>query len=382
MAFLTRSLPLTLLFGFAAGAFGAAAHAQAAAPTSPAAGAPVRVAIVGLTHNHIYGWFQNLPQHTSDISLVGVSEPDEALRKKYATRYHLPDNILFPSESAMLAATHPDAVLVYTSIAKHREVIEEAARMHIASMVEKPLAITAADAEAIAEISKKYNIPVLTNYETTWYASNRAAAGILASGKIGDARKFVVHDGHKGPAEIGVSSEFLDWLTDPAQNGAGALYDFGCYGVDLSTWMMHGELPLTVTAVTLHIKPKIYPKVDDDSTIVLTYPHAQAIIQGSWNWPFDRKDLEIYGATGYVDTVKQTGLRIRLPGEDAEHTDTAPPIPPPNDDPLHYLVSVLRSHEMPHGDLNSLDTNVAVVKILDAARESARTGRTVTLAKQ
>ena len=106
-----------------------------------------------------------------------------------------------------------------------------------------------------------------------------------------------------GPKEIGVGPEFLNWLTDPQQNGAGALFDFGCYGVDLATWIMHGELPLTVTAVTLHIKPEIYPNVDDDSTIVLTYPHAQAIIQGSWNWPFNRKDMEVYGANGYVDTV-------------------------------------------------------------------------------
>ena len=55
----------------------------------------------------------------------------------------------------------------------------------------------------------------------------------------------MVHDGHQGPKEIGVPPEFLNWLTDPAQNGAGALYDFGCYGVDLMTWLMHGETPLT-----------------------------------------------------------------------------------------------------------------------------------------
>ena len=71
---------------------------------------------------------------------------------------------------------------------------------------------------------------------------------------------MVVHDGHQGPKEIGVPPEFLNWLTDPAQNGAGALYDFGCYGVDLMTWLMHGETPLTVTAVVNHDKPQIYPQ--------------------------------------------------------------------------------------------------------------------------
>ena len=101
--------------------------------------------------------------------------------------------------------------------------------------------------------------------------------------------------------------EFLSWLTDPKLNGAGALFDFGCYGAGLMTWLMNGEKPLTVTAVTQQIKPEIYPKVDDEATIIITYPKAQAIIQASWNWPFDRKDMEVYGATGSVMTVKEMG---------------------------------------------------------------------------
>ena len=81
------------------------------------------------------------------------------------------------------------------------------------------------------------------------------------------------------------------------------------------TWLMNGEKPLTVTAVTQQIKPDIYPKVDDEATIVITYPKAQAIIQASWNWPFDRKDMEVYGATGSVVTVKRDGLLVRRKGE-------------------------------------------------------------------
>jgi predicted dehydrogenase len=235
------------------------------------------------------------------------------------------------------------------------------------------------DALAIQRLSAQVDVPVLTNYETTWYASNTAAYNLLSSGRIGDLRKLVVHDGHRGPKEIGVGPEFLSWLTDPKQNGAGALFDFGCYGVNLATWMMHGELPLSVTAVTQQIKPDVYPHVDDEGTILLAYPHAQAIIQGSWNWPFDRKDMEVYGAKGYVDTVKTNQLRVRLPGDVEEHGETASPLLPPQDTSLNYLVAVLRHRVESKGDLSSLDTNVAVVRILEAARESARTGRTVQL---
>lgn len=344
---------------------------------------PVRVAIVGLTHDHVAGLFHMLAAHP-EVTLVGIAEPDRALWQRYSASAHLADNLYFTSEAEMLKTAHPQAILVYTSIAKHREAIEEAAPLHIAAMVEKPLATTVEDAEAIAALSKKYNVPVLTNYETTWYPSNTAAEELLVSRKIGELRKVVVHDGHNGPKEIGVRAPFLDWLTDPKQNGAGALFDFGCYGVDLATWIMHGELPVSVTAVTLQLKPQIYPKVDDDATVVLKYPHAQVIVQGSWNWPFARKDMEIYGATGYVDTLYEdrapgAKMRVRLPGEADEHVETAAALAEDQANSLSYLVAVLDGRVKPQGDLSALDTNVTVVRILDAARRSAATGRAVEL---
>jgi glucose-fructose oxidoreductase len=347
---------------------------------------PIRVAVVGLVHGHIQGFLHNLPAHP-EIQLVGISEPNAALRQHYIDRTHLPATLFFPTEAAMLQSTHPQAILVYTSTAGHRAAIEQAAPLHIAAMVEKPLATTVEDALAIQHLAQRYQVPILTNYETTWYNSNIAAANMLAEGKIGDLRKLVVHDGHNGPKEIGVAPEFLSWLTDPKQNGGGALFDFGCYGVDLATWIMHGELPLTVTAVTLNLKPQIYPNVDDDSTIVLTYPHAQAIIQGSWNWPFSRKDMEIYGATGYIDTLYEdhnpgAKLRLRLPGESSEHVETAPALASPQDNSLNYLAAVINGTLKPDHDLTALDINVTVVRILAAARLSAQTHRTIHLATE
>jgi predicted dehydrogenase len=272
-------------------------------------------------------------------------------------------------------------VLVYTSIADHRRAIEVAGYYGVSAMVEKPLTISLEDALAIRKTAREHHIHVLVNYETTWYASNKAAYDEVAQRRIGPVRRIVVDDGHQGPKEIGVPPEFLKWLTDPEQNGAGALYDFGCYGADLATWLMHGETPLTVTAVVNHDKPEIYPRVDDDATIVLQYPHAQAVIQASWNWPFSRKDIEVYGATGYAITVGADKLRVRREGDAEERLTTSAPLAAPQNDSLSYLASVLRGQIHPGGDLSALDTNVIVMQILDAARESARTGRTVQLTR-
>src|SRR5664279_3337039 len=346
---------------------------------SPASqnGAPLRVAIAGLVHGHAEGFLQaNL--HRAGIEMVGIAEPDRALATRYAAQFHIDSALLFTSLEEMLEKTHPQALLAYTTTYDHRQVVEICARHGVAVMMEKPLATSLEDARAIQQAASTAKIPVLVNYETTWYRSNRAAYDLVHQNALGDVRKVVMHDGHRGPKEIGVQPEFLTWLTDPKLNGAGALFDFGCYGADLMTWLMDGQSPTSVTAVVQQIKPDVYPKVDDEATIILTYPHAQAIVQASWNWPFDRKDMEVYGQTGYAITVGRDQLRVRRAGSEEEKI-SATPIPPPDDDPINYLRAVVLGGVKPTG-LSSLETNVVVMEILDAARQSAAAGKTIQLA--
>jgi len=340
--------------------------------------APIRVVIVGLEHGHAGGLLSAIPDH-KDVQLVGISESDTALADRYANQFHLDKKLFFTDTDQMLDKVHPDAVLVYTAISDHRKVIEIAARHNLPSMVEKPLATTVADALAIRRVAEEHHVQVLVNYETTWYPSNTEAYHEAEAGKLGAIRRVVVHDGHEGPKEIHVGPEFLKWLTDPEKNGAGAMFDFGCYGADLMTWLMHGETPISVTAVALTDKPDIYPKVDDDATIIVRYPKAQLVLQPSWNWPFARKDMEVYGSTGYAITVAADDLRVRYAGEKAEADIKAPPLTENQQSSLDYLVGVLRGQIHPHGDLTSLDTNMIVVQILSAARESVKTGRTIQL---
>jgi len=126
------------------------------------------------------------------------------------------------------------------------------------------------------------------------------------------------------------------------------------------------------------MKPQIYPHVDDEATLVITYPRAQAILQASWNWPFGRKDMEVYGETGQAITVGRDGVRVRRKEEKEEHSEVAPALPSPYDDSISYLIAVVSGKIKPEG-LSALDTNITVVKILSAARESAQTGKSVQL---
>ncbi|HEX2917308.1 MAG TPA: Gfo/Idh/MocA family oxidoreductase [Edaphobacter sp.] len=352
--------------------------AMPATAQQPTANTPIQVVIVGLVHGHVKGFLHALPNNPA-AQLVGIVEPNTALARQYATEYHLDPSLFSTDLEKTLVAKHPDAVLVYTTIQDHRRVIEAAARHNISSMVEKPLSTTMEDALAIGRTAREHRVNVLVNYETTWYRSNAEAIREADANKLGTLRRIVVHDGHEGPKEIGVGPEWLPWLTDPVQNGAGALFDFGCYGADLSTVLMHGKAPLSVTAVTQTDKPSIYPKVDDEATIILHYPGTQSVLMPSWNWPFARKDMEVYGATGYLITVGPDGVRTRYQGEKIESQKSTPMLPAEQHDSLAYLAAVLHGQVKPQGDLTALDTNITVMRILDAARTSAKTGRTVEL---
>ena len=64
-----------------------------------------------------------------------------------------------------------------------------------------------------------------------------------------------------------------------------------------------------------------------------------------------------------------------------EQLTTSTPLDMAESNSLSYLVAVLRGEIVPKGDLTALDTNLIVMQILDAARESARTGRSIHLTK-
>jgi predicted dehydrogenase len=343
---------------------------------------PLRLAVIRTTHGHS-GWILGR-KGKDDVTLVGVYEPDKALAEQQAKRYNLPASLFYTDLNRMLDAVKPEAVVAFGSIYEHEAAVEACAPRGIHVMVEKPLATTVAQAEKMKGLALKHKIHLLTNYETSWYPTTQKTYTLVNdSAFVGKLRKVVVHDGHEGPKEIGVGKEFFDWLTDPVQNGGGALVDFGCYGANIMTYLMKGEQPISVTAVTQHFKPDIYPKVDDEATIIVTYPSSQCIIQASWNWPFGRKDMEVYGETGYVIALNSTAMRLRNKQIKSEVSrQTTLEETGVYKDPFSYFADVIngkikvRSH-----DLYALDNNVTVVRILEAARTSASSGKAVVFTK-
>ena len=339
--------------------------------------APLRLGVVGLTHSHVHGLLGR--KNRGDVVIVGIAEPNRELARRYAQRYGLSTDILFDSVQEMLEKTKPTAVAAFGSTFEHLAAVQAAAPRGIHVMVEKPLAVSLEHARRMQALADRHHVVLMVNYETTWYPTLYRAVETLRADSIGPLRKVVVRDGHRGPAKInGVDPEFLAWLNDPQKNGAGALMDFGCYGANLMTYLMQGVRPTSVTAVTQQLQPSDYPNVDDEATIVVTYPSAQAIIQASWNWPIGRKDMEVYGTRGYVMTDNRSVMRTRVSEEAKESTVSLPELDSPRNDPFSYLKALIEHRLQPAKyDPSSLENNMLVMEILDAAKRSAQQGRTI-----
>ena len=338
------------------------------APAALRAAEPLRIGVAGVSHGHIHEVISKA--HRGDFTVVGVWEANDSLRA--ATHLHdKVDGALFYADlDRMLDQTQPEAIVAFGPVYDHLQVVEACAPRGIHVMVEKPLAVSVEHAHRIAGLARRYGIIVMTNYETTWYATNDEAFRLVRTGVIGEITRMNIFDGHQGPVEIGCGPEFLAWLTDPKLNGGGAVMDFGCYGANLATKMFLGEKPLKVSGVLKQQKPHIYPKVDDDATIVLEYPTATVEIMASWNWPMNRKDMHIYGSRGYIYQDSATDMRLYTGGRE---THLAPQrLPAPYDDSFRYLAALVRGEiTMAPYDLSALENNVTVVEILEAAKHNA-----------
>jgi predicted dehydrogenase len=278
----------------------------------------------------------------------------------------------------MLDETKPQAVVAHTSTFDHLQVVQTCAAHHIDVMMEKPLAVSIEHAAAIERAAKRAGTRVLVNYQSTWEPVNTLVHDTVIEQKtIGEIRKIIFYKGHSGPKEIGCSPEFFNWLTDPNLNGGGALFDFGCYGANMATWFLNNQKPLSITAVTRQTKPDIYTKVDDDATVIITYPKTQVIIMASWSWPYGRDDIEIYGTAGSIKTIDGRNAILRIDGK-PEQKITANAIESPYSDSLTYLAAVVNGGIKPQ-ETASLENNMIVTEILCAARRSAQSHSTVQL---
>jgi predicted dehydrogenase len=349
----------------------------ALAPSSSAQ-QKTRIAIIGLDHDHVWGLLHDIAQEPQ-AELVGISDTHQDLIEK--AKAQVPATVKFyPDYMGMLDQAKPEAVFITTENDKHLEILRECSKRHINVSTEKPMATNAADALTMEQLAENSGIKLMVNYWNAWVAPTQEMNRRVKSGELGPVRKIVVQYGHQGPKEIGISKQFADWLYDPVKNGGGAIMDFGCYGAEMAL-LLRGK-PLRVYAVTRKLKAGQNNRVDDDATIVMDYPDATAVLQGSWDWPHNMDRTYVFGTGGSMLSTADD-LYERMQSDKNDATPDGNPVkldsvPHELGNPISYMIDRIRNNK-PVGDPLSGKLNVQVMEILDAARESVRTGKAVDL---
>jgi predicted dehydrogenase len=337
----------------------------------PAAAAEHTIAVVGLVHSHVWGHLGKMVKG-QPAKLVGVAETVPELVAE-AQKRGVPAGLIQAGWRKMIDDKKPEIVWAFVENNRHMEIVQYCAPRKIHVMFEKPLASTGKEAAAIRDLARKNGIYVMSNYQMAWWPSNYVAKAVADKGELGQVYRIRGIVGHGGPGgPTGLNKRFFEWLTDPVKNGGGALVDFGCYNALWSLWYL-GK-PATVFASVNHLRPQEFGKVEDNATIVLTYPKAVAVLEGSWDLPRSFQDLEVFGRQGglYMTREKVEVRRARGPAQDVK----IDPLAPEAAEPIANMIHSIESKTEP-GGLVALDINVQVVQILDAAKLSIKTGRAV-----
>lgn len=345
--------------------------------------ARLRVGVLGLNHDHVWSNLRSIAAGATG-ALTAIAEPDPLLRARLA-REHAGVPVLATYE-ALLERSDLDCVLLFADNRASAEWGVRALGRGLPVMVEKPMAADLGGADALLGAARAAGLPLMVNWPTAWRPALRHALSMVAAGAVGEPIQVSHRGGHAGPREYGCSPQFCDWLYDAAKNGGGALVDYCGYGGILARSIL--GRPASVTAVAAHLR-KAGLESEDNAIVVLRYPRALALLEGSWTQigAEPAVALTVFGDAGTVivqqPRATREGERVgpgRVVLATARTTETIEPPAAPADEPdgVSYFLARLRDGKPIEG-LVTPEIGRDVQEILAAALRSSATGQTVEL---
>jgi len=273
-----------------------------------------RLGVLGLTHDHIW---DNLPyaRAQSGLTIVAVADPHSQLVERAVAEY---DCAGYLDYGEMLASQTLDAVLVYADNARGADLVEMAAARGLHALVEKPMAASQAGADRMLTAAAKHKTRLMVNWPFAWWPQMQRAIAVAQAGEIGDVWQVRYRAAHAGPAELGCSEFFCDWLFDPARNGPGGAYmDYCCYGALLAQVLLGRPDSVWATADQL-VKKQTCP-VPDNAVLVMKYANGIAMSEGSWSQigKLSAYQTLIYGTRGTLMLEPRDGGRLLQATDDA-----------------------------------------------------------------
>jgi len=341
----------------------------------------LRLGVAGLIHDHVWGLLNQFIQIES-ITLVSAADPNEPLLDRASSQYGVKK--LYHSYADMLEKEELDIVLICNENAKHADVVEIAAENGVHVIMEKPMSANLAQADRIVSCSEHSGIKVMVNYPTAWDPGIQYSYKVVKDGLIGRIFHVRYRGAHAGPKEVGCSPYFYEWLYNRELNGAGALMDYCCYGVNISLWFV-GKMPMRVLASAKNLVRK-YVQVDDNAIVLMEFDEAVGVAEACWSQvgPYPIHGPIINGSEGSI-MVSDEGFiylyRLTEPGNfrNPERRVITPPHPPVGrrNGPEYFVEKVLNDEEIE--EPLSAKFNRGVQEVLEAALLSSETRTFVDL---
>jgi xylose dehydrogenase (NAD/NADP) len=230
-----------------------------------------------------------------ELTAIASRRPGEAA--KWAAEFKIPQS--HESYEAILADPSIDAVYLPLANEQHKPWVLAAAAAGKHVLCEKPLALDSADAEEMASACRRAGVMLMEAFMWRHHPWVAAAKDILAEGKIGELRLIKM--------DFSFSIQPADWRLDP-QRGGGALFDLGCYGINLSRLFAGGE-PTEIIARSRMSESG----VDLTTAMILRFANRVTSLLDCSFECLDRNRIELVGTRGSLELPRGV-----LPPEEAE----------------------------------------------------------------
>lgn len=358
----------------------------------------IRAVIIGFAHMHVNEIAEYIEENEY-FELCGFADVPPTEPEKTEARYTRAWNIKNNSEKykitpyddfkTMLDEIKPDIAFILCDNASKPYIVEECAKRGVDVSIEKPMAVSLDEALKIRDTVKEYGIHAVVNWPVIWRPYIHRQLAALESGVAGRLIKCYYINGHTGPLGKGARhrgvAESVEDLNDEerastwwykGKTGGGAFLDIGCYGCFFNEWARDNKTdkPMYVTAFSGNYNTP-YMDAPDNMAAVIEYKNSYGVIEGTWTMPqaalptgpvyacengviYCTPDREIKAMDIYGAEIKLPEYRI---------------MPHIANLPDHY--AYCKNNGLPLIKTVTLDYNIQVMAIIDAALKSSKTGK-------
>jgi glucose-fructose oxidoreductase len=346
-------------------------------------GRRLRLAGFCLDHMHLERLLATASADAFDI--VGVHDPDGARMEQACAPLRIPVSDQFIDWEQLVNQRRPDVAVVCSTTAAHVTWCERLSQAGIHIVLEKPFAMSAAEAQRAARAAEKAGVLLAVNWPLAWYAPHRTTHRLIQSGAVGEILEVHYYGGNRGPQYHLRGGDRWEgsWWTRDAEGG-GAFLDYLGYGATLATWLRNGEIPIAVTAAR-HIP--LGSEVETQGMAIAEYERGLSSLQCRWGTFTDPWRVQPQPPCGFtVVGTRGTILSLDYASAVGLQTESKPeveeiPVISEADGPQNIFEEMRRALDGGDGVREPCDpkTSLAGQQIVDAARESASSGRRVLL---